>query len=53
MLPYVVEIADKGFERAIRENNALCRGTYTHDGHCLRAGVAKTFNVPHHTIDGD
>jgi len=53
MLPYVLEIADKGFERAIRENSALCRGTYTHDGHCLRAGVARTFNVPHHTIDGD
>lgn len=53
MLPYVLEIADKGFERAIRENSALCRGTYTHDGRCLRAGVARTFKVPHHTIDGD
>jgi alanine dehydrogenase len=53
MLPYVEEIADKGFERAIRENSALCRGTYTHDGHCLRGGVARTFNVPHYTIDGD
>jgi alanine dehydrogenase len=53
MLPYVEEIADKGFERAIRENRALCRGTYTHDGHCLREGVARIFDVPHHRIDGD
>jgi alanine dehydrogenase len=52
MLPYVMEIADKGFDRAIRENSALRRGTYTYDGHCLRRGVAETFNVPHHVIDG-
>ena len=52
MLPYVEEIADKGFDRAIRDNNALRRGTYTYDGHCLREGVAKIFNVPHHVIDG-
>jgi alanine dehydrogenase len=52
MLPFVEEIADKGFERAIRENRALRRGTYTHDGHCLREGVAKIFSVPHHVIDG-
>jgi alanine dehydrogenase len=52
MLPYVEEIADKGFDRAIRENSALCRGTYTYDGHCLRKGVARIFDVPHYVVDG-
>ncbi len=53
MLPYVAEIADKGFDRAVRENSAIHRGTYTYDGHCVREGVAKIFNVPFHAIDGD
>ena len=53
MLPYVEEIADNGFDRAIRENSAVRRGTYTYDGNCLREGVAKIFNVPHHVIGGD
>ncbi len=53
MLPYVEEIADKGFDRAVRENSAIHRGTYTYDGHCVREGVAKIFNVPFHAIDGD
>ncbi len=53
MLPYVEEIADKGFDRAVRENPAIRRGTYTYDGHCIREGVAKIFNVPFHSIDGD
>ncbi len=48
MLPYVEEIADKGFDRAVRENPAIHRGTYTYDGHCIREGVAKIFNVPFH-----
>jgi alanine dehydrogenase len=53
MLPYVEEIADKGFDRAVRDNSAIHRGTYTYDGHCLREGVARIFNVPFHSIDGD
>ncbi len=52
MLPYVEEIADKGFDRAVRENPAIHRGTYTYDGHCVREGVAKIFNVPFHRLEG-
>jgi alanine dehydrogenase len=52
ILPFVVEIADKGFDQAVQDNPAIRRGTYTYDGNCLREGVAKIFNVPHHTIDG-
>jgi alanine dehydrogenase len=52
ILPFVEEIADKGFDRAIRDNSAIRRGTYTYDGHCIRKGIAKIFDVPHHVIDG-
>ena len=50
--PFVEEIAEKGFDQAIRDNSALRRGTYTYDGHCLRKGVARIFDVPYHRLDG-
>jgi len=53
ILPYVEEIADKGFDRAVRDNSAIRRGTYTYDGLCIREGVARIFDVPYHEIDGD
>ncbi len=53
MLPYVGEIADKGFDQAVRDNSAIRRGTYTYDRHCLREAVAGIFNVPFHSVDGD
>jgi len=52
ILPYVEEIADRGFDRAVRENHAIHRGTYTYAGHCLRESVAGVFNVPFHSIEG-
>jgi len=52
ILPYVEEIADKGFDQAVRDNSALRRGTYTYDGHCVREGVAHIFDVPYHEILG-
>jgi alanine dehydrogenase len=52
ILPYVEEIADKGFDRAVRDNSSIRRGTYTYDGHCLREGIAHTFGVPYHEIAG-
>jgi len=52
ILPFVEEIADKGFDRAIRDNSSIRRGTYTYDGHCIRKGIAKIFDVPYHVIDG-
>lgn len=45
ILPYVLEIANKGFEQAARDNSALCRGTYTHHGQCVRKGLAMSFGV--------
>jgi alanine dehydrogenase len=52
MLPFVEEIADKGFDQAVRDNSSIRRGTYTYDGQCLRESVARTFGVPHHEIAG-
>jgi alanine dehydrogenase len=52
MLPYVLEIADEGFDGAVRANSALRRGTYTYDGHCVREGIAKIFDVPYRAIQG-
>ena len=51
MLPYVLEIAEKGFDRAVKDCPAIRRGTYAYDGHCLRESVAKIFDVPHHRIE--
>ena len=45
ILPYVLEIANKGFSQAVADNSALCRGTYTHYGKCVRAGLAESFGV--------
>ena len=53
ILPYVGEIADKGFDRAVRDNTALRRGTYTYDGYCVREGIARIFDVPFHEIAAD
>ena len=50
ILPYVEEIANKGFDAAVHDNAAIRRGTYTYGGHCVREGLAKTFGVPFHEI---
>jgi len=47
ILPFVEEIAAKGFDRAAGENPALRRGTYTHDGLCVRKSLAEAFGVSH------
>jgi alanine dehydrogenase len=52
ILPFVLEIADKGFDRAIRDSSALARGTYTYNGGCLRQGLAETFGVPFQPVIG-
>jgi alanine dehydrogenase len=46
ILPYVAEIADRGFDRAVKSSGGLRRGTYTYDGACVRPNMAKSFDVP-------
>ncbi|NOZ94679.1 MAG: alanine dehydrogenase [Acidobacteria bacterium] len=53
ILPFVEEIAVKGFDRAAADNSALRRGTYTHDGRCVRESLAEAFGVPNRPLDGD
>jgi len=53
ILPLVEEITDRGFDRAIRENSGLRRGTYTYKGRCVRRGMAEDFGVPYYDITED
>lgn len=50
ILPFVQAIADDGFDRAVRSNPALRRGTYTWAGKCVRANIAEAFGVQCHPI---
>lgn len=40
-IPYVIELADKGFEKAIKENPALRKGLNVHTGRLTNCEVAK------------
>jgi len=44
-LPYVVELADKGFIRAVKENPALALGVNIHKGCCVYPSVAEAFGL--------
>jgi alanine dehydrogenase len=44
-LPYALELADKGFNRAVKENPALARGVNIHDGCCVYRPVAEAFGL--------
>jgi alanine dehydrogenase len=45
-LPYVLQLAKKGFERAVRENPALAQGVNIRDGKITNPAVAETFRLP-------
>jgi len=53
ILPYVEEIAARGFEEAVRSDSALLRGTYTHAGKCVRPRLAEAFGVPFHDLGSE
>lgn len=42
-LPYVVALADKGWERALEEDEALAKGLNVHAGRITHAGVSAAF----------
>ncbi len=46
-LSYALELADKGWERALRENAALRRGLNTFAGHVAHPGVASALGQPY------
>jgi alanine dehydrogenase len=43
--PYIVQIADKGYERALEENEALRKGLNLMDGKLVCQGVAESFGL--------
>ena len=47
-LPYVVELAGKGFKRAVKENPALALGVNIHEGCCVYANIAEAFGLKYY-----
>jgi len=45
--PYILQIADKGFARALEENEALRNGLNLIDGKVVCQGVARSLGVPY------
>lgn len=45
-LPYVLALADKGWQRALNEDEALARGLNTHGGQVFNQGVAAALGLP-------
>jgi alanine dehydrogenase len=45
-LPYLMEVADQGFERATERFPELGRGTYVHRGGCAMQSLARAFGLP-------
>ncbi len=50
-LSYALEMADKGLEKALRENPALQRGVNVVAGRITHAGVAEAFGLPYTALD--
>jgi alanine dehydrogenase len=50
-LPYVLEIADKGWEKALRENSAIKRGANVVKGNVTLKGVAAALNLEFTPVD--
>jgi alanine dehydrogenase len=46
-LPYVLALADKGWQRALREDEYLREGLNIHDGHVTCAPVAEAHGLPY------
>lgn len=45
-LPYGLQLADKGLEKAVLENESLMKGLNVYDGHITYAGVAESLGKP-------
>ncbi len=50
-LPYGLEIANKGYKKALKENKALAKGLNTIDGKITYEPVAKAFNLKYYPIE--
>lgn len=50
-LPYALEIANKGWKRAMRENNEIKRGANVINGQVTYQAVAEAFNLTYTPVD--
>jgi alanine dehydrogenase len=50
-LPYALEIANKGYKKAIKENSALARGVNIISGKVTCRAVAEVFDMRYHSIE--
>lgn len=50
-LPYILELADKGWRKAIRENPSLARGVNIVEGKITYKAVAEAFNLPYTPLE--
>ena len=47
-LPYALQLANKGWQQALRDNPALLKGLNVIDGKVTYRGVAEAFGLPYH-----
>ena len=45
MLPFLINLADRGVDAALRVPGALQRGAYTHRGTCVRRSLAEVLGL--------
>jgi len=49
--PYALELANKGFVRAVKENPALAKGVNVYQGHVTYKAVADAFGLPYKPLE--
>lgn len=50
-LPYIIKLANKGWQKACREDKGLALGLNIVDGKIVYPAVAEAFNLPYHPIE--
>jgi alanine dehydrogenase len=50
-LHYAIALADRGLEKAIKQEPPLCRGVNTLEGQVTHEGVATAFGFPHRPVE--
>lgn len=50
-LPYAIQLADKGWKQACKDNTSLAKGLNIVNGEIVYPGVAEAFGLPLHSIE--
>jgi len=51
-LPYAVALADKGYKKALLDDEALAKGLNVYDGKIVYKAVAEAFNMDYYPLEG-